>query len=75
MKKLVEVIDLTPTWGEMVPVLITLLEGNFEQRDLARTELVKMATCADTYNAMVRANMHLHADFIGLATGVPRPRG
>lgn len=72
MKKLVEVIDLTPTWGEMVPILMALLEGNAEQHATAHMELTKMATCADAYNAMVRKSMNVHADVVGITTGVPR---
>lgn len=46
-------VDLTPTWGEILPILLEFAErGNAEQRETARTELTKMATAADAYNAM-----------------------
>lgn len=54
-KKLVGFVDMTPTWGELAPLLVDYIEnGNAEQQRTARVELTKMATAADAYNAMQR---------------------
>ena len=46
-------IDATPSWVEMTSVIERLLvDGDFEGRKNARTELLKMAKIADAYVAM-----------------------
>ena len=46
---MMETIDLTPTWGEMVHIILTLLEyGDAEARRVAIIELHKMAAVADS---------------------------
>lgn len=46
-------IDATPSWVEMTSVIERLLvDGDFEGRQNARTELLKMAKIADAYVAM-----------------------
>ena len=43
-------IDVTPSWLEMTNVIEALLtEGDFEEKQTARTELRKMAQVADQY--------------------------
>jgi hypothetical protein len=53
-KRLVEIIDATPTWVECVPALVVMImEGSAETRTNGMQELMKMARCADAYRAMV----------------------
>jgi hypothetical protein len=48
-------VDMTPTWGEVLSILLDFHAfGNIQQRDTAHRELVKMASAADSYNAMQR---------------------
>lgn len=43
-------IDVTPSWSEILPVLLVLLEsGPFESKAFARKELKRMAALADSY--------------------------
>jgi len=47
-----EFIDLTPSWEEMVNVLLMLyVNGDSESRSTARAEFRKMAKLADAYVA------------------------
>lgn len=49
-------IDLTPTWEQILPTLLMLLEnGNAEGRKTARTELARMARIADEHVAQSKA--------------------
>lgn len=46
----VKFIDVTPTWEQSLPSLVMLLShGNEEGRELAYTELRRMAKLADKY--------------------------
>lgn len=47
-------IDLTPTWREILPALISLLE-NPNTRQLALDELTRMARLADQQVALLKA--------------------
>lgn len=52
--KRVGIIDLTPTWRGVLPILIAALEdGTPEGKRLAKLELANMAKAADAYNASV----------------------
>lgn len=52
-KKLLEVIDATPKWSEIVDILCGFIEhGNATQQIVAQEQLRKMARAADAYNAM-----------------------
>jgi hypothetical protein len=55
-KVLMEVIDLTPSWRGLLPALLGMLTDGVDAstRELARTELEKMARAADAFNIMVR---------------------
>lgn len=47
----VETIDLTPSWAQILPVLLHLLNSkNRESRGYAKTELGRMAQAADIAN-------------------------
>lgn len=53
-KRLLEVIDCTPTWKELVPALVTMVcEGNAKTQNIGMEQLMRMATAADAYNASV----------------------
>lgn len=53
----VETIDMTPTWADVLPILILGLDsGNAEGRKVAREELKRMADAADKWNTHVRAS-------------------
>jgi len=55
-KRLLETIDCTPSWQEVLPALITMLqEGSAETKSGAMTELMRMARLADAYNVMQKA--------------------
>lgn len=48
-------IDITPTWSEILPALILLLESpNAEARNTAKDELWRMAKLADKYMAHLK---------------------
>ncbi len=50
IKKLVGFIDVTPTWEEILPTLLTVYaDGNATGRTAAREELERMARLADAY--------------------------
>lgn len=50
-KVLVDTIDCTPTWKELVPALITMVrDGNAETATIGTEQLMRMATTADAYN-------------------------
>jgi hypothetical protein len=50
----VAVIDVTPKWAEVIEIYMTLLEnGNADQQETARSEIRRMATIADAYDAEV----------------------
>lgn len=52
-KKVVETIDLTPTWENVAGVIeVTLLHGNADGRAIGRLELHRMAQIADRYVAL-----------------------
>jgi hypothetical protein len=54
-KKLDGYVDITPTWAGVIGIYIAFLEnGNAAQKESARTEIRRMATIADAYNAMQR---------------------
>lgn len=47
-------IDLTPTWADVLPLLLASIEsGNSVAHDAAKKELQRMATAADNYNDFV----------------------
>jgi hypothetical protein len=48
-------IDLTPTWREILPALLALMENPETRRDAA-DELTRMAGAADRYIALVKAD-------------------
>jgi hypothetical protein len=50
-----QTVDLTPTWREILPALLVLLEMP-ETRQDALDELSKMAGAADRYVQLARAN-------------------
>lgn len=53
----VEVIDLTPTWSDILPALLLVLrDGNEQGKAIATGELVRMAEIADKYNELVKEN-------------------
>ena len=52
-----ETIDVTPTWRDILPILlIGLTDGNKEGKRIAREELARMADAADKWNAHCKAN-------------------
>lgn len=52
----VQTIDMTPTWAEILPALLAALtDGTPEGQGIARTELARMATIADSYVAAQKA--------------------
>jgi len=48
-------IDLTPTWVQILPALLTLLENPTTKRDALR-ELSRMAGAADLYVELLKAD-------------------
>lgn len=48
-------VDLTPTWREILPALLALLEMG-ETRQVALDELSRMAQAADSWNEMARTS-------------------
>jgi len=48
-------IDLTPTWREILPALVALLD-NPQTQQTALDELAKMAGAADRYISLAKAN-------------------
>lgn len=53
VKRQIGMIDITPTWRGVLPVLLELIaNGTPEGRKLAIEELRKMANLADAYNAI-----------------------
>lgn len=64
--KLIEVLDLTPTWQGILPALIiTLTDGNADGRRIAKEELLKMARAADAYNELIGEgdNLYINSQF------------
>jgi hypothetical protein len=53
--KVVETIDLTPTWSGLLPLFLTAMEiGTDDAKSAARTELERMAKLADAYVESMR---------------------
>lgn len=54
-KKKIKIVDATPTWIEILPMLTHLLKSK-KQKDqhLAYHELCQMAKAADAYNNLVK---------------------
>jgi hypothetical protein len=50
-----QTVDLTPTWREILPALLALLEMP-HTRQSALDELARMAGAADRYIALVKAD-------------------
>lgn len=49
------VIDLTPTWADLMPALIAILQnGTSEGEAMARAELMRLAAIADAANARAK---------------------
>ena len=48
------VIELTPTWVEVLPILIDAVEHNTSSRNTAKVELQRMARLADAYCEAVK---------------------
>ena len=48
------VIELTPTWVEVLPILIDAVEHNTSSRNTAKAELQRMARLADAYGEAVK---------------------
>jgi hypothetical protein len=54
-KEEIKVIDITPTWEAVLPLMINIIEnGKAEGRKDMIDELGKMARCADLYNKMIK---------------------
>lgn len=52
-----QTIDMTPTWADIVPLLLEVMErGNATGRAEARAEIMRMATIADAYVAEHKGN-------------------
>lgn len=50
-------IDITPTWVEILPALLTLLNSeNPTAREVATSEMERMARLADLYTKMCKEN-------------------
>lgn len=50
-------LDVTPTWADILPALLTLLDrGGAEGQKTAREELARMAQAADKWNAHCEAS-------------------
>ena len=55
-KRLLEVIDITPTWKSLIPAIVTMItDGSAETKTIGMEQLMRMATAADAYNLTVRA--------------------
>ena len=51
-------VDVTPTWQGILPALLTLLQSeNPKSRDLAESELRRMAGLADGYIESLKAGL------------------
>lgn len=50
-KKLVEFIDVTPTWAALLPTYLLIYETNPAKRPEVLIELTRMAVIADKYVA------------------------
>lgn len=51
-KTFIGTIDITPSWGQIMPVLVDLAHSNnMKARDTAYAELTRMAKLADLYVA------------------------
>ena len=48
------VIELTPTWVEVLPILIDAVEHNTLSRNTAKVEIQRMARLADAYGEAVK---------------------
>ena len=48
------VIELTPTWVEVLPILIDAVEHNTSSRNTAKVELQLMARNADAYGEAMK---------------------
>ena len=48
------VIELTPTWVEVLPILIDAVEHNTSSRNMAKVEIQRMARLADAYGEAVK---------------------
>lgn len=55
MKETTETIDMTPTWRDLVPLLVAMAENPNTQRT-ALEELARMADAADRWNTHCRSN-------------------
>jgi hypothetical protein len=54
----IQTVDVTPTWQGILPVLLTLLQSeNLQTRDIAESELRRMAGLADGYVEVQRAGL------------------
>ena len=51
-------IDLTPTWREVLPALLALVENPITRQD-GLDELVRMANAADKYNELTSKVQYL----------------
>ena len=51
-------VDVTPTWQGILPVLLTLLQSdNLQTRQIAESELRRMAGLADGYVEIQKAGL------------------
>jgi hypothetical protein len=54
----IQTVDVTPTWQGILPVLLTLLQSeNLQTRDIAESELRRMAGLADGYVEVQKAGL------------------
>ena len=54
----VQTVDVTPTWSGVLPALLTLLQStNPKSRDIAESELRRMAGLADGFVESQRAGL------------------
>jgi ABC-type transporter Mla subunit MlaD len=54
-KRYIGKVDVTPTWADIVEILLNAVEnGNAKQQEAARAEIRRMATIADAYNRTQR---------------------
>lgn len=55
-KKVVEYVDITPTWEGILPALLAIyVDGDSKGRAHAITELQRMAKAADAYGALLKS--------------------
>lgn len=47
-------IDITPTWSDMMPYLVRLIESKGQAQKSGIEELYRMARCADNWNEHVK---------------------